>query len=120
MIKLTIDVGNTNTLFCFFSLQKVIFTKRIYTNELSDVKLNKIINEKKIDKNFKKFSCTIISSVVPSVNKILKDFLKKKSFKFFFLKDILKNFKLKTKIRNRKEIGDDRIVNMLYAKKKVW
>ena len=117
MTKLTIDVGNTSTLFCFFSLQKVIFTKRVHTKELSDFKLNKIINEKKIDKDFKKFSCIIISSVVPSVDKILKDFFKKKSFKFFFLKDIVNNFKLKTKIRNRKEIGDDRIVNMLYAKK---
>ena len=118
MTKLTIDVGNTNTLFCFFSLHKVIFTKRVYTKELSDRKLNKIINEKKIDKNLRRFSSIIISSVVPSVDKILKDFFKKKSFKFFFLKDIVNNFKLKTKIRNRKEIGDDRIVNMLYAKKK--
>lgn len=118
MTKLTIDVGNTSTLFCFFSLHKVIFTKRVHTKELSDFKLNKIINEEKIDKDFKKFSGIIISSVVPSVDKILKDFFKKKLFKFFFLKDIVNNFKLKTKIRNRKEIGDDRIVNMLYAKKK--
>ena len=118
MTKLTIDVGNTNTLFCFFSLHKVIFTKRVYTKELSDRKLNKIINEKKIDKNLRRFSSIIISSVVPSVDKILKDFLKKKSLKFFFLKDIVTKFKLKTKIHNRKEIGDDRIVNMLYAKKK--
>ena len=65
MTKLTIDVGNTNTLFCFFSLHKVIFTKRVHTKELSNIKLNKIINEKKIDKDFKKFPCIIISSVVP-------------------------------------------------------
>ncbi len=77
MTKLTIDVGNTNTLFCFFSLHKVIFTKRVHTKELSDRKLNKIINEKKIDKNLRRFSSIIISSVVPSVDKILKDFFKK-------------------------------------------
>ena len=83
MTKLTIDVGNTNTLFCFFSLQKVILLKE-FTKELSDFKLNKIINEKKIDKDFKKFSCIIISSVVPSVDKILKIFLKKNHLNFFF------------------------------------
>ena len=77
MTNLTIDVGNTSTIFCFFSLQKVIFTKRVHTKELSDFKLKKIINKKNIDKDFKKFSCIIISSVVPSVDKILKDFFKK-------------------------------------------
>ena len=55
MTKLTIDVGNTSTLFCFFSLHKVIFTKRVHTKELSDFKLNKIINEKRLIKILKNF-----------------------------------------------------------------
>ena len=52
---------------------------------------------------------------MPDVDKILKAFFEKKSLKFFFLKDIIHKFRLKTKIRNKKEIGDDRIVNMIYA-----
>ncbi len=117
MIKLTIDVGNTNTLFCFFFSTKVTSVYIISSKDLSNNKLSKIINEKKIDKNFKKFPCIIISSVVPDVDKTLKAFFEKKSLKFFFLKDIIHKFRLKTKIRNKKEIGDDRIVNMIYAKK---
>ena len=80
MIKLTIDVGNTNTLFCFFFSTKVTSVYIISSKDLSNNKLSKIINEKKIDKNFKKFPCIIISSVVPDVDKILKAFFEKKSW----------------------------------------
>ena len=44
-MKLTIDVGNTNTLFCFFLFEKVIITKRIFTKEISENKLTKIIKK---------------------------------------------------------------------------
>ena len=36
-MKLTIDVGNTNTLFCFFSFEKVIDLRRIFTKEISEI-----------------------------------------------------------------------------------
>ena len=47
MIKLTIDVGNTNTLFCFFSFEKVIDFKRIETKKISERNLTNIIDKKK-------------------------------------------------------------------------
>ena len=83
-MNLTIDVGNTNTLFCFFLFEKVIITEKIFTKEISENKLTKII---KMIKN-NNLSCenmqVIISSVVPNVEKILKKFLKKKKkFPFF-------------------------------------
>ena len=90
--------------FVFFSLNKGYLS--LYNSlqkDLSNNKLSKIINEKKIDKNFKKILCIIISSVVPDVDKILKAFFEKKSLKFFFLKDIIHKFRLKTKIRIKKE-----------------
>ena len=118
MKKLTIDIGNTNTLFCFFSFDKVFATERLVTKEITESSLIRIINKKK--KNFfdKENTCIIISSVVPTIEKILTNFLKKKSLNFFFVRNFVSKFKLKTKIRNEQEIGDDRIVNMLYAKKK--
>ena len=77
-MNLTIDVGNTNTLFCFFLFEKVIITERIFTKEISENKLTKII---KMVKN-NNLSCenmqVIISSVVPNVEKIFKKFFKKK------------------------------------------
>ena len=119
MKKLTIDIGNTNTLFCFFSFDKVISTERLVTKEISESSLVRIINKKKENFFNKENTCIIISSVVPTIEKILTNFLKKKSLNFFFLRNFVSKFKLKTKIRNKQEIGDDRIVNMLYAKKKI-
>ena len=118
MIKLTIDVGNTNTLFCFFSNDKVISYKRIYTKKISEEKLIQIINKKIKSTPLTKNTYIIISSVVPKIEKIFINFFKKKSFKFYFFRDSLKKLDLKTKIRNKSEIGDDRIINMFYAKKK--
>ena len=117
MIKLTIDIGNTNTLFCFFSFEKILFTKKIETKEISEKKLKQIFKEKFIFKNLDENLC-IISSVVPSVERILERFFSKQSINFFFLRDFIKKFNFKTKVKNKSEIGDDRIVNMLYAKKK--
>lgn len=117
MIKLTIDIGNTNTLFCFFSFEKILFTKRVETKEISEKKLKQIFKEKFIFENLDENLC-IISSVVPSVERILEKFLSKQSINFFFLRDFIKKFNFKTKVKNKSEIGDDRIVNMLYAKKK--
>ena len=102
MIKLTIDVGNTNTLFCFFSFEKVIDFKRIETKKISERNLTNIIDKKKY--NFlKEKACIIISSVVPSIDKILKNFLKRKSFNFFFLRDFKIRLKFKTKVQKKKK-----------------
>ena len=117
MIKLTIDVGNTNTLFCFFSYDKVISTKRIQTKDISESKLVEIIKKKPVN-FFKQNLSIIISCVVPSTEKIFINFFKKKSLNFYFLKDLILSFNFKTKISNKDEIGDDRIANMIYAKKK--
>ena len=70
---------------CFvFLFEKVIITERIFTKEISENKLTKII---KMIKN-NNLSCenmqVIISSVVPNVEKILKKFLKKKKISFLF------------------------------------
>jgi len=59
----------------------------------------------------------LVSSVVPSSEKVIKDFLKENSICFFSLKDLLKKIKININIKKKKEIGDDRITNIIYAKK---
>jgi len=110
-VKATIDIGNTNILFAFFMGEKVVSSERLKTEEASLNKLEKIISK------YSNIERIIISSVVPLVDQLLISYLNSKSLKFLFLKDLIENFKFKTNIRNRDEIGDDRIVNMIYAKK---
>ena len=59
----------------------------------------------------------MISSVVPSSEKIIKSFLKDNSINFVSLKDLLKKIDIKINIKKKNEIGDDRITNIIYAKK---
>ena len=66
----------------FFSFEKILFTKRIETKEISEKKLKQIFKEKFIFKNLDENLC-IISSVVPSVERILEKFLSKQSINFF-------------------------------------
>ena len=110
-MKVTIDIGNTNIVFAFFIDRKVIASTRIRTEEAS---LNKI---RKIMTKYSDIEGIIVSSVVPLIDKLLISYLNSKRLKFFFLRDIIETFNFKTSIRNKGEIGDDRIVNMLYAKK---
>ena len=59
----------------------------------------------------------LISSVVPSSEKIIKSFFKDNSIDSISLKDLLKKIDIKTNIKKIKEIGDDRFTNIIYAKK---
>jgi len=110
-VKVTIDIGNTNILFVCFINQKVIGSERLKTEEACLNKINKIMSK------YSNIEKIIISSVVPLIDKLIISYLNSKNLKFLLLKDLIENFKFKTNIRNRNEIGDDRIVNMIYAKK---
>ena len=59
----------------------------------------------------------MISSVVPSIEKLIKSFFKDNSVHSVSLKDLLKKIDIKINIKNKKEIGDDRLTNIIYAKK---
>ncbi len=110
-MNLTIDIGNTNLMICAFNGKKIYSYKRISIRGLCEKdlpKIFKVVNKKKDN--------IIISSVVPSFEKKITRFLKKKNFDFFLVKDLVKEINLKTNINNKKEIGDDRIINMFYTK----
>ena len=58
----------------------------------------------------------LISSVVPESEEIIKFFFRDNSIDFVSLKDLLKKIEIKINIKKKKEIGDDRITNIIYAK----
>ena len=112
---LTIDVGNTNVAICFFIKEKPIYFVKIRNTDLNENVLQKHLL-KKYSKN--PVMNIVISSVVPSISKVISDFLKTHEIKFYLLKDLIKTLDIKINIKNKKKIGEDRIVNAYYAKTK--
>lgn len=112
---LAIDIGNTNIMFSVFENLKITKSK-IVRNKIiiSENELYKIFN---FLKNHKRLDGIIISSVVKKFNDLFKSFfIKHFNIKPFFTKNLLTDFSLKTEIKNKKSIGSDRIVNVIFAK----
>jgi len=114
------DIGNTITKLCLVAIKTHKVKKMIY------FKSNSIISKKFLIKNLKRIikdkntnKIALFSSVVPKYNLILKKFLKK--FYEISLKEIKekKIFKIvKINIKNRNQVGSDRIVNAVGVYKK--
>lgn len=113
MMNLTIDIGNSNVMMCFFDNNKLLNYLHVDVSEFNKFNVIRFINENCI--NLQKLN-VIISSVVPKIKKDFIEIFNKKKIKYFFVKDLIKSFNLKIKLINKKEIGDDRLVNVLYAK----
>ena len=110
------DIGNTSTRICILNdkskiLKSVIFdTKKIYLKGYI-----KNIFKKLSKKNIKRevlFSC-----VVPLALKKIKKVLKKANYKIFEIKNLNLKKIIKINIRNIKQLGSDRIVNSVEAKR---
>jgi len=114
MMNLTIDIGNSNVMMCFFDNNKLLNYLHVDVSEFNKFNVIRFINENCI--NLQKLN-VIISSVVPKIKKDFIEIFNKKKIKYFFVKDLIRSFDLKIKLINKKEIGDDRLVNVLYAKK---
>ena len=112
---LTIDVGNTNIAICLFKKDKPIKFTKIRNTDITKTILRKHLLIKNTKNSFVNI---IISSVVPSISEIITDFLIAFKIKFYLLKDLIKTLDIKINIKNKKNIGEDRIVNAYYAKKK--
>jgi len=97
---LTIDVGNTSTGFAQFEGEKITKRWTVETKKIGKFKFPPS----------KKFSKVVVSSVVPSVDKIIKRYYKKS---FFVEAQKIKG--LKIKIKRASEVGADRAVNAFYA-----
>ena len=112
---LTIDVGNTNIFICLFNNEKPIQFVKIRNTDITKNMLQKhlLIKNKK-----NSFTNILISSVVPSISEVIIDFLITYKIKFYLLKDLIKTLDIKINIKNKNKIGEDRIVNAYYAKKR--
>ena len=113
------DIGNTKTKICLvdlksFKIKKLIFfdSKRIYSRKFLRKKI-KIVIEKNINKS------ALFSSVVPKYESFLSKFMKK--FYNIKLREIKeKKIKkiIKIDIKNKNQVGSDRIANAVGAYKK--
>ena len=110
------DIGNTSTRICILNdkskiLNSVIFdTKKIYLKGY----INNIF-KKLSKKNIKRevlFSCVVTLAL-----KKIKKVLKKANYKIFEIKNLNLKKIIKINIRNIKQLGSDRIVNSVEAKR---
>jgi len=107
------DIGNTVTKICLVESKKFSIKKIIYFNSVE------IKSKKFLKKNFKKIISkqsfpikTLFSSVVPKYHKIVKNFLiRNYQIKLNEIKDKNINKLIKVNIKNRKQVGSDRIAN---------
>jgi len=107
------DIGNTITKICLikktnYKVKKIFFfnSEKIYSSSFLKKKFKRLITNKKLNK------FALISSVVPKYQKILKIFLYKiYKIKLKEIKD--KDIKkvVKINIKNKNQIGSDRIAN---------
>ena len=77
---LVCDLGNTNVVFGFYEKDTFISSFRLVSSNLMGLdeyvaKLNSVIKDKNID--ISKIEGAIMSSVMPSISKIIKDAIKK-------------------------------------------
>ncbi len=113
MINLTIDIGNSNVMICCFRNKLKINS---FSFNTSDLNKNYFLDYLKKIKFKSDQINVIVSSVVPNVTKLIISVLKNKKIHFYYVGDLIKCFDLKTNIINKKNIGDDRLVNVIYAK----
>ena len=114
------DIGNTITKVCLIEVKNLKLKKIVYfdslqisSNRFLKKKLKKIIGNKKISRT------ALFSSVVPRYHLRLKKFLKK--YYKIQLKDIKEkgiNKIVKINIKNRNQVGSDRIANAVGVYKK--
>ncbi len=109
------DIGNTSTRICLLNkskiLKSIIFdTKNIFLNDYI-FKIIKKIFQKDLKKEI------LFSSVVPLALKKIKRSLKKKNYKVLEVKNFNLKKMIKINIKNINQLGSDRIVNSIEAKK---
>ncbi len=114
------DIGNTNTKICLVEFNSLKIKKLIYFNSKKINSKNFLKKTlKQIIKNEKIFKVALFSSVVPKYQFLLGNFMKK-IFKIQLREIKEKNINkiVKINIKNRNQIGSDRIANAVGVYKK--
>ena len=112
-MNLTNDIGNTNVMICIFKNNRIIKHEK-----LNVINLSKKDQYNFFKKLFLKYEILniLISSVVPKISEKFFEIFRSMKVDFFQIKNLLKTCKLKTNIKNKSSIGDDRLINIIYAK----
>ena len=112
-MNLTIDIGNSFIMICAFKNEKILKYTKLDVFKFNESKFLEFIEN--FSKIYPKLNI-LISSVVPNITKTLAILLKSKKLRFFFARDLIKYSKLKINIKNKKQIGDDRLINIIFAR----
>ena len=114
------DIGNTITKICLAEIKSLKIKKIIYFNSNNISSKNSLKKElKKIIKNKSINKVALFSSVVPKYQLILKKLLKKVyKIKLREIKESTINKIIKINIKNRNQVGSDRIANAVGVYKK--
>ncbi|MEE2694774.1 MAG: type III pantothenate kinase [Pseudomonadota bacterium] len=112
-MNLTVDIGNTNIMLCFFKEENIFSFKNIGIESLNKKTILNFVNQSYIDK---KELCVLISSVVPEITRFFTNIFDIERINYFFARKVAKKFNLKTNLKNKSTIGDDRLINSIYAK----
>ena len=110
------DIGNTSTKICVLNNDlKILRSYNFETIKMLKGNLLKTIISKKINKGLNPIF--LFSSVVPKVFINIKKSLKFSKFKVLELKNLNLNKIIKINVKNKKQLGSDRIANAIGAKK---
>ena len=109
------DIGNTSTKVCILNDKfKIIRSFNFETIKLSKKNFLKIILKNYLNKNLN--LNLLFSSVVPAAFKEIKKNFKSTKFKLFEIKDFDLKKIININIKNKKQLGSDRIANAIGAK----
>mgnify|MGYP001433474905 CR=1 FL=1 len=110
------DIGNTSTKICILSKKfEILRSYNFDTSKMYKINLLKKIIRKKTNKNINQVF--LFSSVVPKVFLNIKKSLKTTNFKILEIKNLKLNKIIKINIKNKKNLGSDRIANAIGVKK---
>lgn len=117
---LLLDVGNSDIIIGLSDGRKILYKWRIVTKSIESPEDFEIIFHKLMSLNDTEH-CDIygagISCVVPSVERVLRDFCELHKIKYFVVSDKNLNIDFQTVVYNSAEIGQDIICNVVAGKK---
>jgi type III pantothenate kinase len=110
------DIGNTSTKICVLNKEfNIIKSYNFETNKIYKGNYLKTILSKQLTKNLNPFF--LFSSVVPKAFKEIKKKFKNSEYKFFEIKDFNLKKIIKINVKNKNQLGSDRIANAIGAQK---
>ena len=112
-MNLTIDIGNTNVMICIFKNNRIIKYEKVNVTSFS--KKDQYNFFKKLFLKYKILNI-VISSVVPKISESFFEIFEKLKVNYLQMQNLLELSNLKTNIKNKRSIGDDRLINIIYAK----